>query len=121
MTILVAMAKGTSRLVNIEVRDENGNPFDMTNGRAVFWVGKSPRSTGDDVIIMKDAPSITVDGSGVWTVGVTINPVDTESCPSRASYYCECRVWDQFDNEYVIIGGGFEIDPSLTLPAAKPP
>ena len=114
------MAKGTSRLINIEVLDENGNAFDMTGGRAVFWVGKSVCSTGADIVIMKDAPAIAQNGSGVWVVSVSMLPGDTENLPSRASYFCECRVWDQADNEYVILAGGFEIDPSLTLPAATP-
>lgn len=117
----IAMAKGTSRLIEIPVRDENGNPFDMTGGRAVFWVGKSVCSKGSDVVIVKDSPSITEDVDGLWTVTVPILPADTEDLPSRASYFYECRVWDQANNEYVIVAALFEIDPSLTVPAATPP
>lgn len=114
------MARGTSRLIDIPVRDEAGNPFDMTAGRAVFWVGKAVDSVGSDVVITKDSPAITEDGNGLWTVQVPILPADTEELPARASYYFECRVWDQANNEYVVAGGQFELDPSLTLPAATP-
>lgn len=123
---LVALAKNTARLIKIPVRDQDGNAFDLTNGQAVFWVGKCPDSTDADVIIKKTTPAsgatIALDGAtGLWTVSVTIDPADTANEPSRASYYAECRVWDQFDNPYVVVAGAFEIDPSLTAPAAEPP
>lgn len=121
---LVAMAKGTSRLIKISVTDEDGNPFDMTGGNAVFWVGKCADSSGADIVIQKETGGggITLNGSvgSVWTVEVVIAPVDTDDLPPRASYYCECRVWDQFDQEYVIAAGAFELDPSLTVSAAEP-
>lgn len=117
---LVAMAKGTSRLVDIPVRDENGNNFDMTGGRAVFWVGTSQCASEGTIVIQKDNPSISQDVDGLWTVTVSILPADTEALASRASYFCECRVWDQTDNEYVIAAGRFEIDPSITVTAPTP-
>ena len=121
---LVALVKGTSRLVKIVIRDENGNNFDMTDGRAVFWVGKSVDATGDDIIIEKSSGSgitMEADTDGLWTASIVIVPEDSENEPSRASYYCECRVWDQSNNEYVIAAGAFEIDSSLTLSAQEPP
>lgn len=120
---LVAMAKGTSRLIRISVTDEDGNPFNMTNGKAVFWVGKSACSTGSDIVLQKssaDGILITEGTDGVWVVEITIEPGDTDALPSRASYFCECRVWDQFTQEYVIAAGGFEIDKSLTVSAPAP-
>lgn len=115
------MAKGTSRQIDIPVTDEDGNNFDMIDGKAVFWVGTSVCASGEDVKIMKDAPTITKnDITGLWTISVTILPADTENLRARASYYCECRVWDQFENEYVILAGLFEIDPSLTVTAVEP-
>lgn len=118
------MAKGTSRLIKIPVHDGDGNNFDLTNGKAVFWVGKSVCSTGTDVIIEKSSAAsggitITQDGT-LFTVEIVLDPADTEDEPSRASYFCECRVWDQSNNEYVVAAGAFEIDPSLTLPAPEP-
>lgn len=121
MTALVEMRRGTSRQINIAVRDEAGNPFDMTGGRAIFWVGTSYCSSKGEIVIQKDSPTITEDTDGLWTVGVSIEPDDTNDLPPRASYYCECRVWDQFDQEYVIAAGLFEIDPSITYTAPTPP
>lgn len=121
---LVVMAQGTSRLIKIAVRDENGNAFDLTGGQAVFWVGKSVSAAGEDVIITKKTGgggiTLVEDAENLWTVNITILPEDTEDEPSRCSYYCECRVWDQSGNEYVVASGAFELDPSLTVSAVEP-
>lgn len=113
------MAKGTSRLIEIPVRDEAGNPFDMTGGRAVFWVGESICRTEGVVVIEKNSPTVS-ETAGLWSVIVPILPVDTETLPSRSSYYYECRVWDLSDNEYVVAADRFEITPSITVDAPTP-
>ena len=121
MTALVAMRRGTSRLINIPVRDEDGNPFDMTGGRAIFWVGTSFCASSGEIVIQKDSPVIAQDADGLWTITVSIEPDDTNDLPPRASYYCECRVWDAQNEEYVVAAGQFEIDPSITYTALTPP
>lgn len=120
MTV-VSIPRGTSREIDIPVRDEDGNPFDLANGKAVFWVGTSSCKTEGQIII-ELAPSITVSGSGadaLYTVNVVLGVTDTDQ-PVRYSYYYECRVWDESDNEYVIAADRFEITPSITVDAAKP-
>jgi hypothetical protein len=110
---------GTSRLIEIPVRDENGDLIDLSGGRAVFWVGKAPTSTGSDVLIQKNGVvAEDPDTPGLWVVSVTLGPSDTENMPPRCSYYFECRVWDSSNNEYVAVSGQFDLDPSMTLPAA---
>lgn len=117
----IVVAAGTSREIDVPVVDGDGAPFFMGGGKSVFWVGKDPTSTGDDVIIILDANAIDVDGVGLWTVKFLLDPEDTQDKPRWASYYWECRVWDVDDNEYVIANGRFEIAESLTADAPEPP
>lgn len=115
----IEMKRGTSRVVIISVTDENGVPLDLTNGHAKWWVGKSVDSVGDDVVIEKSDTSgivISHDNSTppLFSLNISVAPLDTETLPPRMSYYHEASVTDQAGNVYVVASGPFELDPSLT-------
>jgi len=118
----VTMERGTSREVVIPVTDTAGNPLDLTNGSARFWIGKSVDSTGDDVVVRKDTGVgggiVITESGGLFTLNVDLAPDDTKNLEPRDSYYYESEVTDQNSNVYVIVGGVFELKPSLTAPPA---
>ena len=118
----VTMKRATSRQLIIPVTDENGQPFDLTNGNAAWWLGTSPAArTPPDVILKKDTQSIggmqivppTPPGT-LWSLSVFIQAADTRNAMPRSSYYHEASVVDRGFNVYVVAFGTFEILQSMT-------
>ena len=105
----LSVNRGNDRLLEIEVRDKQDTPIDITGASLFFYVSKRRYST---VIIAKAI------GSGITVVDATEGKIEVgitnqDSNLPVGDYYYELLLEDVEGNRYTVLQGTLEITYSL--------
>ncbi len=113
---------GDSATIRIKIEDETtGDPIDLQNATARWWMGRSSRAKDGSVYVKKstaDPLEITLaeELDGFWYVTIFIGPEDTEDL-STGDFYHECEVQDAGGGVATVLYGTFTLQPTI-IPAS---
>jgi hypothetical protein len=106
---------GDTRLIRIVVKDEAGDPVDLTSATVRWWLAKFVTSTGDNILVQKatEGHGIEIDHpNSFWRVLITLDAADTEGLPP-GKWYHECEVVLASGAISTVAIGKFEIKSTL--------